>query len=72
MDLGRPATVQIVPINHGTEFRFRLRSNEPRVVAEFVVSAGDLTKLTRTLQALQARHGRRPSGKPSLCVVTDE
>ncbi len=68
----RPTAIEIVPVNDRAEFRFRLRSSDTHVAAEFVVSAADLTKLAHALQALQARCGLSPSGKPSLRIVTDD
>ena len=72
MPIGPPPFLENIPINHQAEFRFRLLSNASRVVAEFVVSANDLTKLAHALQTLRARGGLLPSGKPSLRIVTDD
>jgi len=69
--LDRLSSIEITPIEDGAEFRFRLLSSAPQPAVEFVVSAADVRRIMRSLQALQARYIRK-TGRPSLRVVTDD
>jgi hypothetical protein len=78
MKLGSPTKLEIKPNAGKTEFRFLLTFPEAPQTVEFVLDDTGTMYALHALQLLQARHkipipkDARPSGKPTLRVVTPD